>query len=68
MAMSPKVLIQRTSGQYWQPSGDGVGEGGRRVCEGMEEVGDGVGEGGGGEGWVGVVIEGREGVMKGGRG
>ena len=33
----------------------------------MEELGDGVGEGGGGEGWVGVVIERREGAMKGER-
>ena len=36
MAMSPKVLIQRTSGQYWQPSVDGVGEEGGGVGEGME--------------------------------
>ena len=31
-------------------------------------MGDGVGEGGGGERWLGVVIERREGVMKGGSG
>ena len=44
MAMSPKALIQKTSGQYWQHSGMGW------VRE--EEVGDGVGEEGG-EGWWG---------------
>ena len=52
MAMSPKVLIQRISGQYWQHSGDGVDEGG------------GVGKGR----WRWVMEWGREGVVRGGWG